>query len=65
MLPRPEDEPTITVERAARALGISRASAYEAAKAGVLPTIRVGRRLLVPTAALRRMLHLDDGPKAA
>ena len=39
---------TLTVEEAGRALGISRGSAYLAAKSGQLPTIRVGGRLLVP-----------------
>lgn len=37
-------------------LGVGRASAYAAAGTGDLPVIRVGRRLLVPVAALRRML---------
>lgn len=49
----------MTVEEAGTALGISRGSAYEAARSGDLPTIRIGRRLVVPTAALRRMLALD------
>ena len=30
--------------------------AYEAAKRDEIPTIRIGRRLLVPLAALERML---------
>jgi excisionase family DNA binding protein len=48
--------PTISVEEAAVLLGISRSAAYRAAKAGQLVTFRVGRRLLVPTAPLLRML---------
>lgn len=48
--------PTISVERAGEMLGISRSSAYRAVSAGELPTIRVGRRLLVPTARLMRLL---------
>jgi excisionase family DNA binding protein len=61
-LPDPLAEPTISVETAGLLLGISRGSAYAAAAAGDIPTIRVGRRLLVPTAALRRMLALDALP---
>ncbi len=61
-LPRPEDRPTLTVEQAGHYMGLSRQSAYEAAARGDLPTLRVGRRLLVPTAALRRMLALDSEP---
>ena len=48
--------PTIKVEQAAMLLGISRSAAYRAAKAGQLQTFRMGRRLLVPTAPLLRML---------
>jgi excisionase family DNA binding protein len=48
--------PTISVEETAVLLGISRSAAYRAAKAGQLVAFRVGRRLLVPTAPLLRML---------
>jgi len=33
----------------------------EAAKTGQIPTIRIGRRLLVPKAALERMLNTGGG----
>lgn len=56
-LPDPVSEPTITVERAAVILGISRASAYEAVRDGVIPSIRIRRRILVPTAALQHRLN--------
>lgn len=55
----PEDwrsRSTIKVEEVAPILGISRASAYAAANSGEIPTLRIGRRILVPTAALRRLL---------
>ena len=47
---------TYTVEEAATLLGISRSLAYEAARTGDLPTIRIGRRILVPAAALQRLI---------
>lgn len=52
------DEPrlTVTVEEAARLLGISRGLAYQMARLGKLPTIRFGRRLLVPRRGLYRLL---------
>ena len=50
----------LTVEEAAKRLRISRGSAYEAARRGQLPTIRIGRRLLVPKAAFERMLAGTD-----
>jgi excisionase family DNA binding protein len=49
----------VTVGEAAAILEISRGAAYEAAKTKQLPTIRIGRRLLVPVAALERMLAGD------
>jgi excisionase family DNA binding protein len=46
----------VTLTETASILRISRGSAYEAAKRKEIPTIRIGRRLLVPLAALERML---------
>jgi len=51
---------TMTVEEAAAALGISRAFAYDAVTRNEIPCIRIGRRILIPRAALHRMLG-DDG----
>lgn len=50
--------PTISVERAAKLLGVSRSAAYRAAANGQLPTISFGRRLLVPTSRLLEMLGM-------
>ena len=47
----------MTVIEAAKELGISKGSAYEAARTGEIPTIRIGRRLIVPRAAFERMLE--------
>ena len=55
----PETNPTLTIEAAAKLLGLCRSSAYLAAQTGDLPTIRMGRRILVPTAALARLLQID------
>jgi excisionase family DNA binding protein len=49
----------VTVGEAAAILEISRGAAYQAAKTKEIPTIRIGRRLLVPLAALERMLASD------
>jgi hypothetical protein len=53
---------TVTVEEAAGILGLGRASAYTAANKGDLPTIQIGRRLLVPVARLRQMLGEEVNP---
>jgi excisionase family DNA binding protein len=47
---------TFSVEEAGRILGISRQSAYTYASNGILPVIRLGNRLLVPKAALEKLL---------
>lgn len=47
---------TTTIEAAAKRLRIGKNQAYEAARKGELPVIRIGRRGLVPTAALDRLL---------
>lgn len=61
-VPHPSERPTVTLDEIHqnRWLDLSRGGLYQAARSGELPTIRIGRRLLVPTAALRRLLALDD-----
>jgi excisionase family DNA binding protein len=60
MVTTPTDRPrTLTVEQAARELGIGRTLAFEMARTGRLPVIRFGRRVLIPRAALDRMLAGD------
>ena len=51
------EKKVLTVTEAAEELGISRGSAYEAVRSGQIPTIRIGRRLIVPRAAFERMLE--------
>jgi excisionase family DNA binding protein len=51
-----EQRLTLTIEEAARLLGIGRGTAYAAARAGELPTIRLGRRVLVPRHKLAELV---------
>jgi excisionase family DNA binding protein len=44
----------LTVTEAAAALGISRAHAYELVARGELPSLRLGRRIVVPRRRLTR-----------
>jgi excisionase family DNA binding protein len=46
-----------TVPEAARLVGVSPRTYYSAAARGEVPAIRIGRRLVVPEAALRRFLE--------
>jgi excisionase family DNA binding protein len=52
----------LTVAEAGALLGISRALAYELVARGELPSLRLGRRLVVPKRALLELLGL--GPVA-
>ena len=56
---RPQQRLTMTVEEAATALGISRATAYDAVSRGEIPAIRIGRRILIPKVALEKLLDGD------
>jgi excisionase family DNA binding protein len=59
----PDETLFISVTAAAKMLGVSRNTGYEMARLGQLPTIKCGRRrLVVPKAALMKMLQEANGP---
>ncbi len=47
----------VTVPEAAAMLGISRNFAYQLVREGKLPSIRFGKRILIPRVALEKMLE--------
>jgi excisionase family DNA binding protein len=51
---------TMSVTEAARVLGISRTTAYECVRAGDLPSVRLGGRIVVPTQAVDRLLAAGE-----
>ena len=53
---------TVSVDEAALLLGISRGLAYRLVDAGVIPSVRLGRRIVVPRKQLDQML---DQPERA
>jgi Helix-turn-helix domain len=56
---------TMSVPQAGKKyFGLSRNGAYDAAKRGDLPTIRIGRLLRVPVRALEQMLDRAGEPPA-
>ena len=54
------DRTVITVEEAGAVLGISRSTAYQCVKRGEIPSLRLGRRVVVPVARFRKMLGMDS-----
>jgi len=57
-------QPVCTVEEAAKVLHIGRGHAYNAVKSGELRSIRIGRRVLVPTEPLRQLLATGPAQSA-
>lgn len=53
------DSLAISVKEAARALGVGRTTVYALLNEGQLDTIHVGRRRLIKTASLRRLVGAD------
>jgi len=51
---------TVSVPEAAKMLGISKNSAYNAVARGSVPSLRIGKRIVVPLAALRRILECQN-----
>ncbi len=51
-----QDRLVLTVSEAAELLGICRNAAYEGVRRGEIPSIRIGKRLVVPRAAFEEML---------
>jgi len=47
---------TYSVVETAQLLGLSRNAAYQGVLAGEIPHLRVGRRILIPRAALEKLL---------
>ena len=54
---------TLTVGETAKCLGIGRNSAYEAVARGEIPVVKIGKRLLVPKAALETLLAAGQSKK--
>lgn len=55
-------EAVLTVDEAAKILRISRTLAFAAVREGALPSVRIGRRVLVPRDRLEAFLRGDPHP---
>ena len=62
---KPTKREAFSISEVAKLLGIGQALAYQAAESGDLPTVRIGRRILVPRAALESMLAGRPGTAAS
>ncbi len=55
--PGHDERKTLTIAEAAKALGIGRNQAYEAARSGDIPSIKIGGRVLVPRIAFEKLVN--------
>jgi excisionase family DNA binding protein len=62
--PAAEHGPVLTVEEAAAYLRISRGLAFAAVRDGSLPSVRIGRRILIPRRQLEALLDGSTPPAA-
>jgi excisionase family DNA binding protein len=62
VIPDPRGRPVMTADEVFAELGIDRTTGYKAIRDGTfpLPVVRVGRSIRIPTAALWRLLQLDE-----
>ena len=58
--PNADETPFVDVIEAGRLLGVGREAAYRAVQTGEIPSIRVGKKIRVPVAELRRLAALDN-----
>lgn len=60
-----EQRRTLTVEQASLVLGVSRSVAYAGVRNGSIPSIRLGRRIVIPRARLFELLGENPAPSNA
>ena len=56
---------TLTIAEAGALLGISRAHTYELARVGELPSIKLGKRVVVPRRALEQFIENAANKRAS
>ncbi|MFN8053597.1 MAG: helix-turn-helix domain-containing protein [Acidimicrobiales bacterium] len=57
--PDPNNRPTLSVDEVADILGLDRKTVYASVSSGEIPSLRVGRRILVPTRWLADLIAPD------
>jgi len=59
-----EDLPDVlTAQEAAEVLRVGRNTVYDCLRSGAIPSLRLGRPLLIPKSALRRLLEGEGEPR--
>lgn len=62
-MPEAQERLTLNIAECAVLLGISKNSCYLAVKTGQIVSIKIGSRILIPKAALEKMLANAGQPK--
>lgn len=57
----PDQQPLLlSVRQAARLMGVGTTLCWELVNSGQLPSVRLGRRVLIPRAAVERLAHTSE-----
>lgn len=56
-MPKNNERLSYTVDETSKVLGLGRVATYKAISEGVIPHIKIGKRILIPRAALDRWLE--------
>ena len=59
----PKGRLALTVPETAKLLGVDRTSIYDSVISGQIPSVRIGQRIVIPKAALVKILSEDDKPQ--
>ncbi|MCL4474295.1 MAG: helix-turn-helix domain-containing protein [Actinobacteria bacterium] len=63
MLQHESEKWAFSIEEVAQLLGIGRNTAYEMCRIGRIPTVKLGRRKIVPRKALEKLLSSEESMK--
>ena len=56
----PSEQVTYSIPEVAKLLSISVPHAYKVVREGLVPSLRLGKRVVIPKAALDKLLSCDD-----
>jgi excisionase family DNA binding protein len=60
MIPNPLQSPILTVAETAQLLGLGKEATYRAIQKGEIPSVRIGKKILVPTIQILNLLGIQS-----
>lgn len=59
MIPNPVQSPVLSVAETAELLGLGKEATYRAIAKGEIPSVRIGKKILVPTTQILSLLGIQ------